>query len=339
MSKTDFSKLRVGIIGAGLMGRWHGSYATRLGSQLVAVLDRDAVLAERLAAKSGSDASVYTEMDAMLGHAGLDIVHICTPLDSHYLLASQAMNAGVHVIAEKPLAATFAETETLLKMAAERDVKLCPVHQFGFQQGVFDALAADHVLGELLQLRFTVASAGGENQAASVLDEIIADVIPHPLSILQRLRSGIELDTAHWSGVHSKNGELHLLGETNGIAIDVYVSMNARPTRCEMELFYSKGKIKLNLFHGYALVETGNVSRMQKMLQPLKISLQEFFVAGSNLAKRGLYKEPAYPGLKTLLEVFYNAVSAGTAPPISPDEIRAVAKARDDISQRLLNLV
>jgi len=338
MPNADLTKLKVGIVGAGLMGCWHARYARRLGVQLVSVLDRDITLATKLAKESGGT-RIYTELETMLSSEQLDVIHICTPLDSHFQLVSQAISADVHVFVEKPLAMTAAKTQALLELAQERGVTLCPVHQFGFQQGVFDSLAKMNSLGELLHLRFTVASAGAEGRTEKEQDEVIADVIPHPLSILQRLRSGIELNSTEWTGVHPRAGELNLTGNTAGITVDISVSMNARPTRCQMELFFSKGKIFLNLFHGYAVIETGEVSRLQKMIQPISGSLKEFFIASLNLIKRSISSEPAYPGLTQLLENFYTSIVTKTDPPISPAEMLAVAVARDDISKRFLNIV
>jgi len=338
MPNIDLSNLKVGIVGAGLMGRWHTKYARRLGVQVVSILDHDLTLATKLA-KESDGANAYSKLEAMLSSEQLDVIHICTPLDSHFQLVSQAITAGVHVFVEKPLAMTAAETQTLLELAAEYGVTLCPVHQFGFQKGVFDSLARMDSLGDLLHLRFTVASAGAEGGTEKKQDEIIADVIPHPLSILQRLRPGIELNTQEWTGVHARAGELNLTGNTDGTIIDIAVSMNARPTRCQLELFFSQGKIFLNLFHGYAVIETGEVSRVQKMIQPLSGSLKEFFIASTNLLKRSIKSEPAYPGLTQLLENFYISIVNKTHAPISPAEILAVAAARDDISKRFLNIV
>ena len=336
MSNTDFSKLRVGIAGAGLMGRWHAKYAGRLGVQLVSILDHDITLATRLVREAGG-VTTYADMETMFSNSKLDVIHICTPLDSHFQISKRALDAGIHVIVEKPLATTVEETEILLAAAREHNVKLCPVHQFGFQNGVFDSITALASLGELYHLRFTVVSAGGEGRTAVELDEIIADVIPHPLSILQRLQPGINLNTRSWSGLHSRAGELHLIGVADGVDIDISISMNTRPTRCEMTLFCSKGTIKLNLFHGYAIIETGSVSRMQKMMQPIRSSLKELFVATANLAKRGINSEPAYPGLTRLLDEFYTAVVSGNESPVSAADVLAVAKARDDIVERFLD--
>jgi len=120
------------------------------------------------------------------------------------------------------------------------------------------------------------------------------------------------------------------------LVIDLYISMNARPSRCEMDLFFSTGRVYLNFFHGYTMIEKGRESRLQKVLQPLRFSLKEFFLASSNLIKRGWRGEHAYPGLSRLLTDFYQAVARGTESPIPPEDILAIAAAREDLSMRFL---
>lgn len=336
MSNMNFPNLQVGIVGAGLMGRWHSIYAKRLGVQLVSILDYELSHAQRLSVELGGGADIFTDIDSMLSQSQPDVIHICTPLESHYPIAMQAIEAGVHVIVEKPMAASVAETEKLLEASRNKGVSVCPVHQFGFQDGVLNALTELNSLGELLHLRFMTGSAGGEVQPKSTLNDIIADIIPHPLSVLQRLRPGINLDTRQWSGVHSRDGELQIIGDAEGVAVDIYISMNARPTRCEMELFCSKGRLYLNFFHGYVVIETGHVSRAQKMIQPFRYAWKELFVAGINITRRGLARELAYPGLSRLIENFYIAITTGIALPISATDSLAVAVARDELTQRLL---
>jgi len=332
----NYSTFRVGIVGAGLMGRWHAKNVTRLGAQIVSILDHDPSRAKRLSVELGGDPRVFTSVDDMMTGPNLDIVHICTPLEYHYPIAMLAIEAGVHVIVEKPMATTVLETETLLEAARKRGVKLCPVHQFGFQDGVQDAIDRLDSLGDLLHLRFTTGSAGGEGRNDNDLNKIIANIIPHPISILQRLRPGTRLDISQWSSLHSRDGELLIIGQADGIAIDIYISMNARPTRCEMELFCSKGRIYLNFFHGYSVIERGRVSRVQKMIQPFRFTMKEFLVAGVNISKRGWRRELAYPGLYRLIEEFYKAVKAGEAPPVATAEALDVAIAREELTRRIL---
>lgn len=337
MSITDYSSLKVGIVGAGLMGRWHSSVIKRLGAETVSIVDTNSVLAQQLADKHKNNPTVFSNIDEMLSSTQLDVIHICTPVESHFPLSMKAIEAGVHLVVEKPLATSVDKTKSILALSAKNNVKVCPVHQFGFQDGTQKAISELGSLGELLHLRFTTNSAGGVGQVDNTLNDIIADVIPHPLSVLQRIRPNINLDSKQWAGIHSRKGELQVVGEADGIGLDIYISMNARPTRCEMELFCANGRIVLNFFHGYALIEKGNVSRIQKLVQPFKYALNQLYVAGLNISKRSLSGEHAYPGLYNLIEKFYSSVENNTASPISAEEILNVAVARDNLVERFFN--
>lgn len=337
MSNTDYSTLKVGIVGAGLMGRWHASAIKRLGIKTAAIVDTNEQLAQQLAGKIKNNPAVFSTIDAMLSSTQLDVIHVCTPVNSHYPIAMAAINAGVHLIVEKPLATSGDKTKSVLDAANKKNVKICPVHQFGFQEGTQKAISEQVSLGELLHLRFTTGSAGAGGQTDSTLNDIIADIIPHPLSVLQRIRPNINLDMTQWSGVHSRTGELQVIGKTGGIGVDIYISMNARPTRCEMELFFTKGRIVLNFFHGYALIEKGKVSRKQKLVQPFKYAVNQLYVAGINITKRSLTSEYAYPGLYSLVKEFYSAVKNNTVSPITAEEILKLSIARDNLVERFLN--
>ena len=336
MPDTDYTSLKVGIVGAGLMGRWHLNAIKRLAANPVSIVDKNYSLAQQLASQIKNTVTLSSDIDEMFLQHQLDVVHICTPVNSHYSIAMKAIEAGVNLVVEKPLATSTETTKNLLDAAKANNVKVCPVHQFGFQDGIKRALTELGSLGDLLHLRFTTNSAGAVGQANLSLNDIIADIIPHPLSVLQRLQPGIKLDAEKWTGVQSRDGELQVTGDADGIGIDIYISMNARPTRCEMELYFTAGRIVLNFFHGYILIEKGVVSRTQKIIQPFKYSFSQLYVAAINIMKRGLSGEFAYPGLCSLLDVFYCSVKNNSSEPISHDEILSVAIARDNIIKRFL---
>jgi predicted dehydrogenase len=107
--------------------------------------------------------------------------------------------------------------------------------------------------------------------------------------------------------------------------------MAGRPTRSSLEITGSNGAIYLDLFHGFAAIEPGAVSRIRKILRPFTTTGGRFWSASLNLCLRGLSRESAYPGLKRLISRFYESVLTGQAPPFSRAEILAVAMAREDI--------
>ena len=112
MTKT----LKAGIIGAGYIADWHAdALRATSGTELVAVCDLSQGAASALAEKHG--AKVYTDVAAMLADGGCDVVHILTPPDLHCELALQCLNAGCHVLVEKPVAVSAAEVAQMTAAA------------------------------------------------------------------------------------------------------------------------------------------------------------------------------------------------------------------------------
>ena len=110
-------KIRTGVVGVGFIVAAHIDAVRRLGYVEVAAIavrhDAEAI-AERL-----SVAHAYTDYREMIDKENLDAIHICTPNVSHYEIAVYAMERGLHVMCEKPLAFTVAEAEALTKLAQE----------------------------------------------------------------------------------------------------------------------------------------------------------------------------------------------------------------------------
>lgn len=93
--------LKFGLVGAGRIGRIHGSnVAARSDAALVAIADADAGAASSLAAQTGARA---VSLEEVVGAAEIDAVLICAPTDMHSDLIEQAARAGKAVFCEKPV--------------------------------------------------------------------------------------------------------------------------------------------------------------------------------------------------------------------------------------------
>ena len=321
--------LRVAIIGAGLMGYWHGRAARHVGAKVVAIVDPDANRARALA-RTCRTATVATQVSELHG-SGIDAVHICSPALTHGTLAAQVLDAGIHALVEKPLAESADETRRLLAIAQRNGVILCPVHQIAFQaciEGTVEALAAPE---DPCAIDFRVCSAGGAGRSESELDEIVGNILPHPISMLRRLWPQAAWEPHRWFVIRPRPGELLVGGEHAGALLSLLVSMHARPTCFEMTVYSRRGAIALDFFHGFAIRYDGKVSRFWKIVRPFANSLKLFGAASRNLISRGLRAEVAYPGLQQLTRAFYSAVRGAGPPPISADDAIAVAVARDAI--------
>ena len=115
--------LRLGVVGAGRISQVaHLPAATKAERvQLTAICDSSPVVVAKVAQRYGVGG--FTDMGRFLDQ-GLDAVLIATPDPSHLALAVQALDAGKHVLVEKPLADTLAAAEELSRKAADLGLKL-----------------------------------------------------------------------------------------------------------------------------------------------------------------------------------------------------------------------
>ena len=313
--------LPIAIVGAGLMGRWHAYYAARAGAEVAALVDRDPCVAAALSAKF-PHARVFTDLQSCLAQVETAAVHICTPTASHVPLATAALHAGVHVLLEKPLAATRAETEHLLALARDQGVLLAPVHQFPFQRGVRRVRRSRARLGDLVRLAYVTCTAGGEGLAGAARRELLLEILPHPVSLFHAFLGDAAAAIA-WDLLDLTDDDLELRGRLGGVHLHALLSLRGRPTRNALTVYGTGGTAHADLYHGYALIETGEPSWRTKLLQPFAHGTRVLAGAGGNLAQRALRREPAYPGLPELIATFYRAVAHGGPAPVGEAEMLA----------------
>jgi predicted dehydrogenase len=109
--------LRAGVIGVGHLGQHHARlYASLPGSQLVGVTDLLAERAKTIADRNGTRA--FASIGDLLSQ--VDVVSVAVPTSAHYVVAKACLQAGKHVLIEKPITVTLAEAEELVHLAKER---------------------------------------------------------------------------------------------------------------------------------------------------------------------------------------------------------------------------
>ena len=109
--------IRAGVIGVGHLGQHHARLYTSLpGSQLIGVVDQSIERAQVVAARHG--ARVFRTADELLPH--VDVVSIAVPTSGHYAVAQACLDAGKHVLVEKPIAITLEEAQELVQLAKQR---------------------------------------------------------------------------------------------------------------------------------------------------------------------------------------------------------------------------
>jgi predicted dehydrogenase len=111
-------KLKTAIIGTGFMGKVHAENVRRLGNvEIVAVADYADEPARKFAQAIGVEHSTG-DYQTLLKDPAIDAVHVLTPNALHYPMCKAALNAGKHVLCEKPFTVTSAEARELVELAA-----------------------------------------------------------------------------------------------------------------------------------------------------------------------------------------------------------------------------
>jgi UDP-N-acetyl-2-amino-2-deoxyglucuronate dehydrogenase len=125
-------KLRFALVGAGVIGKVHARALIDLPdvAELVAVVDRDPAKAKALAGQYGAEAS--TDLDAMLRRDDIDAVTICTPSGLHADGAVAALDAGKHVVVEKPIDITLPAADRIIdaEKRSGKTVAVISQHRF-----------------------------------------------------------------------------------------------------------------------------------------------------------------------------------------------------------------
>ena len=204
----------VAVLGAGGIGRHHANWWRVEGAEVVAILGRtpESVQrsADRLKEQYGFAGGCYTDLPTLLREARPAIVDICTPPAVHATQARQALEAGCHVLCEKPLVFGSALTsEEMLQQAREvtqmavaRGARFGLCSQFSVvARTCYDLLQA-HEPGDLLKLAVELRSPVRGRTPDPV--QTWVDLGPHLVAVLQTLVPGAEPE---WPEVRATTDE------------------------------------------------------------------------------------------------------------------------------------
>jgi predicted dehydrogenase len=126
------------VVGTGFIGPVHVEALRRLGHRVVGILgsspDKSRAAADRLGLEEG-----YPDLAAVLADRRVEVVHLASPNAAHFEQCKQALAAGRHVVCEKPLAMTAAETAELARLAAASPLVTAVNYNVRFYPLVLDA--------------------------------------------------------------------------------------------------------------------------------------------------------------------------------------------------------
>ena len=194
--KQDTLMLRTAVIGVGHLGRQHARIHANLAAEnlteFVSVCDLNEQTAQAIAAER--DVEWTTDWRELVGK--VDAVSLAVPTESHCEIACGLLEAGVHVLVEKPIARTLAEADEMITAAAKSGALL----QAGHLERFNPALVAlrPHVRNPVY---FEIHRVG-EFTARSLDIDVVLDLMIHDLDIVQWLvGEDVEVTELHAVGI------------------------------------------------------------------------------------------------------------------------------------------
>lgn len=337
-------EIRVAVFGAGKMAMHHmKAIGLQKDARLVAVADP--VLAKRghaLEKESGVD--LYAAPGELLEKSRPDVVHICTPPNTHADLARLALRAGANIYMEKPFVLKKKDASEIMSIAKDAGASVCAGHQLLFES---PTLCADEHLRKLGRIVYIesyfsfkpVRYSSDGRTAISPLHQLI-DILPHPVYLLLHFLKKnphpagtlVELCGLEVSASGSVHGIVRY-GDVKGV---LNVTLEGRPVESYVKVVGTNGFLHADYVRGATVVIPGpGASAISKVMNPYRQSWQTSVGTTRALWKRVFRKQKSYPGLFEIIEDFYGRIRAGRPDPESDASIVETVTVCEEIGGKL----
>ena len=350
-------KLTGALIGCGAIAREHLAAMAALDDvEIVAVCDLSAARAQAAAERFGV-AQWYTDYKQLLGNNRPDLVHITTPPAFHFPIASACLSASLNVLCEKPITVNYQEFSLLKQMAVDHGCLLMENQNFRFHSGIqrIQHLLNSNIVGEVLEVHICLSLAilgpgsayidpNYSHSGFSLRGGVIGDFLTH-IAYLAHIFAGpaTELRTIwikHTGDSPLPYDEFRSLIKGERATAYVSFSGNAQPDGFWVRVAGTRAYVETNLFEPPRLT-----MRRQRSGEPALARLIDGIVEGRAVMRgtmAGFWRKLAgtsnYDGLPELISRTYDAVRGLAPPPVPLEEIDAVARVVDRLTERDLML-
>jgi len=306
--------MRTAVVGVGYLGRFHAQkYRAISGSELVGIADPSAAAREAVGAELG--VAAHADYRELLGK--VDAVSIVTPTPLHYPIAREFLEAGAHVLVEKPVTATLAEGNSLIEAARRAGRVLQVGHLERFN-------AAVQALQPLLTVpRFIESARLAPFKHRGTDVDVVLDLMIHDIDlILSVVRSPVVAVDAIGTSVFS--GEIDIanarLRFANGCVANATASRVSLKTERRLRLFQDDAYVSVDLHQKVLTVirKTGGLSA-DGMPQ---VDIQETSYEQGD-------------ALKAEIEAFLGAAASGGPAPVSGEDGLAALSVAVSITEQV----
>ncbi|HLF77414.1 MAG TPA: Gfo/Idh/MocA family oxidoreductase [Dehalococcoidia bacterium] len=334
--EKDTPVLTAGVIGAGWVATARHIPALKRDGRvrLAAIYDKDPRRAQAVADRFEIPVAT-SDMDRLFAAAS-DFVSICTPPTTHAPLTLQALDAGRHVLVEKPMAMSLAEAKSMVAAATKAGKRLCVCHNLLYARSVRkamdhlrDAGPVQHVIAtQLSSPRRRLPTWYGALPGGLFFDES-----PHILYLLRRILGDFKVDDVRARFEAGDDNAIDFLEarlSSANASASLTMAFNAPVSEWGLTIIATRKIVSINLFRDIVTVSEsdGRHGPSEVLLGSMGVALQAaagFVTSGALYAtNRLLY------GHERLISAFVDSILGGPSA-VSLDDSLAVVKSTQDI--------
>lgn len=331
------------MAGAGKMAMQHLRALQTLGSEIQVVGIADPSSEARTAMlEHVQDAEGAASIRELIVKTQVDVVHVCTPMEYHAEVATEAIENGCHVYIEKPVTPSTSELRPLLELAREKGVKVCAGHQVLFERPyrrlreLLPSLGTPVHIESYFSFR-PVRTSSGNQRPLSAAEQLV-DVLPHPTYLmLDALEASAPDEDTELRAIEvSPGGTVHALAGRGGLTASLVASLEARPVEHWLRIVGTNGTVHADFVRGSVQELLGpGTSGIDKAFNPLRLSWQLGTRTVGGLGRRILKRGGSYPGLEEIFRAFHEAIREDLPSPTSEEQIRGTVEICDRVRSQL----
>jgi predicted dehydrogenase len=307
------NKLKIGVVGTGHLGKLHLKMFKHLDKcELIGVYDNN--LLQSKAAASEFNVDEFEDLNTLLNK--VDAVSIAATTSSHFELVKKSLISGKHVFVEKPITATIAEAEELVKIAEKNKLNLQVGHIERFNPALV-SLEKYIIKPMFIQTDRLAQFNPRGTDVAVVLDLMIHDIDV----ILSLIKSEVNHVDASGVAVVSDNIDIAnaRIQFENGAVANVTASRISQKKMRKMRIFQKDNYIALDFITGVS-----EVYRLLPVKQNIDSSAISFGEIGiGDKKKRLIYEQPEVKEINALsyeLQLFVDSVLMNEKPIVSGED-------------------
>lgn len=315
IQSSSIAPLRMAVVGTGYLGRFHAQKYNELNQcELIAISDVDKDRAAQIAGELSTTA--VTDHRELIGR--VDAVSIASPTRTHFAVAKELLEAGIHVLVEKPMTVSVSEGEELINIARANSLVLQVGHLERFNPALLSV--ADQIKTPIFIESHRLAPFTSRGSDVNV----VLDLMIHDIDIIMHLVDA-ELVAIHANGSPVVSNATDIanarLEFSNGCVANVTASRVSGKTERRMRFFQKDTYIAIDFQEN-----TSRVCRVDRD-KPDEAGIPAINCVDENLEKGD--------AIRAEIEAFVHAINNDTRPLVSGEDGLRALKTAIEIGDKL----